>query len=728
MRRLKLLTLLLAISLPSFALTFTVDGIKYETIYSTTDNEVKVSVQPSTISGDIIIPASVTYDGRNYTVTQIVEHAFYFCDMMTSLSIPGSINLIDEDAIVGCKSMTSINVAPDNQIYASVDGVLYNKNVTELLCCPRGKKSISIPESVTTIGGAGFKLSDMYSLIIPANVKKIKDYVFNGCEFKPLKILSKEAITLSNNALRGIYEGSEIACYSANYDRIKSLCKAPIYHVDIPDVRITEVTPYLCGVTFRPIIPYYEGSLDGISFVIRDIPIAIGSINTIKDLSVGGTFNLSVYCVSGVEKRECGRLTFSTKKPRDSSIHYACTQTTITLNSVDFESDMTCTPKVTIRGEEFTGSPVKLTGLKPNTTVKVWTEYPGCNMSNDTKTSDIYVRATSVGDVFPNQLEYEGIYNVGDAKLMKMEWVQNNNVISNSKRLALTGLAPEREYTVDFKVTVGYGESGTYSKSSTITVKTKPLELEMQLPKSVGNGKTIVSAKTNLSESEANVGFEWKKTDAPSTLPYSVGYSAIYDGHIEGLIQNLQNTYYNVRAFYKTADGKYYYTDIVSFDPTDFSFFEPTVHTYPAEPEENHATLRGYVLGGTDNILGQGFQYWIVPDGSQHAQRHQAPAADAGVMTVAAEGQRMAVVISDLKPGTTYAYRAYAETESGVKYGEEQTFVTPGSAGIEDIAVDETDVTVIGYYDLYGRRYDEPQRGLNIVLYSNGQTRKIIRK
>ena len=140
LRRLMLLTLLLAISLPSFALTFTVDGIKYETIYSTTDNEVKVSVQPSTISGDIIIPASVTYDGRNYTVTQIVEHAFYFCDMMTSLSIPGSINLIDEDAIVGCKSMTSINVAPDNQIYASVDGVLYNKNVTELLCCPRGKK------------------------------------------------------------------------------------------------------------------------------------------------------------------------------------------------------------------------------------------------------------------------------------------------------------------------------------------------------------------------------------------------------------------------------------------------------------------------------------------------------------------------------------------------------------------------------------------------------------
>ena len=818
MRRLKLLTLLMAISLPSFAQTFTVDGIKYQTS-GTTNGQVEVANQGGSVSGDIVIPKTVQHSGKIYTVTSIAYMAFEDCTGLTSISIPNSVTSIDFSAFKNCTALSSItlpnsvtsigtlafegcsgltSITIPNGVTSISHGVFHGCSGLTSITIPNsvtsigdmafvdcsgltsisipnsvtsignmafqgcsgltsitipnsvtsigsrmfydcsGLTSISIPNSVTSIGNEAFsRCRGLTSLTLPESVTGLGSNCFNYCDLQPLKILSKAPLSLSSDAFKEM-KSTSIVCHDVNYNRVKSKWNR-VYSFDAPlIIDLESVVPYIAGVDFETKTianPYYEGDNADMSFFvwipaanITDVPVAVGKSNFIDGLKMNTDYSLMLYYYSGKEKISCQEYSFKTKNP-SLNVDYEATQTTVNIKSLSYDADKSCTPTVYVDRQEYKGGTLKFTGLHPNSSISVKAIYTGEYDYKDIflKTRDISVNIPK-SVVYPNAIESEGNYEIGDTKLMKVEWLQGKKVISNSKRLALSGLAPEREYTVDFKVTVGYGESGTYSKNSSIRVKTKPLELEMQLPKSVGNGKTIVSAKTNLSESEANAGFEWKKNDAPSTLPYSVGYSAIYDGHLEGLIQNLQNAYYNVRAFYKDADGKYYYSDIVSFDPTDFSFFEPTVHTYPAEPEENHATLRGYVLGGTDNILGQGFQYWIVPDGSQHAQRYQAPAADAGVMTVAADGQRMAVVISDLKPGTTYAYRAYAETASGVKYGEEQTFVTPGSAGIEDIAVDEADVTVIGYYDLYGRRYDEPQRGLNIVLYSNGQTRKIIRK
>lgn len=671
------------------------------------------------------------------SITSIKYYAFYGCIGLKAISIPKSVTEIKWYLFNYCSALENISVDAENTVYTSVDGILYTKDMTTIVAVPGAKKKVNIPDGVKTIcEGAFYTCKNLTSLTLPESVTSLEPDCFYGCDLQPLKILTKEPLSYNSYTFDGM-GSSIIVCHDINYNSIKTLWNG-VYSFEMPlIIDIGSVVPYIAGVDFKTVAnPYYEGSYtDRSLFVeipeanITDVPISVGKSNFIDRLKMDTSYSLKLYYNSGEDKVTCHEYSFKTKNPDLYHVDYETTQTTVNIKSLCFDADKSCTPTVYVDNQEYKGGILKLTGLSPSSSIHVKAIYPG---QDDSKY--LYIRTQDISlsilnsIVYPNAIESECNYVIGDAKLLKVEWVQDNKVISNSERLALTGLAPEQYYYVTFIVTVGYGESGTYSKSRSITVKTKPLELEMQLPKSVGNGKTIVSAKTNLSESEANVGFEWKKTDAPSTLPYSVGYSAIYDGHLEGMIQNLQNAYYNVRAFYKDADGNHYYTDIVSFDPTDFSFFEPTVHTYPAEPEENHATLRGYVLGGTDNILGQGFQYWIVPDGSQHAPRYQAPAADAGVMTVAADGQRMAVVISDLKPGTTYAYRAYAETASGVKYGEEQTFVTPGSAGIEDIAVDEADVTVIGYYDLYGRRYDEPQRGLNIVLYSNGQTRKIIRK
>jgi hypothetical protein len=96
----------------------------------------------------IIIPNSVTTIG---------DHAFYDCENLTSITIPDSVMRIGEDAFWGCTvfdgciSLQSINVDGSNTAYSSDDGVLFNKDKTELIRCPEGKEgSYTIPDDVTS--------------------------------------------------------------------------------------------------------------------------------------------------------------------------------------------------------------------------------------------------------------------------------------------------------------------------------------------------------------------------------------------------------------------------------------------------------------------------------------------------------------------------------------------------------------------------------------------------
>ena len=91
------------------------------------------------------------------SVTSIGSSAFSYCTGLTSMTIPNSVTSIGEGAFSGCEGLTSINVAEDNLNYASIDGVLYNKDKNTLIMCPMGKTgSMTIPNSVTSIGSSAF--------------------------------------------------------------------------------------------------------------------------------------------------------------------------------------------------------------------------------------------------------------------------------------------------------------------------------------------------------------------------------------------------------------------------------------------------------------------------------------------------------------------------------------------------------------------------------------------
>ena len=127
----------------------------------------------------------------------------------------------------------------------------------------------------------------------------------------------------------------------------------------------------------------------------------------------------------------------------------------------------------------------------------------------------------------------------------------------------------------------------------------------------------------------------------------------------------------------------------MAFDPSDFSYCEPTIHTYAnTKVEGNEVQLTGMVIEGTDDIEEQGFEVWVIIFTDSKMRRAETKGE---VMTVAATGQRMTATLSGLEYGTTYAYRSYVKTSSQTYYGEEITFKTGENPnGIEDVIAEES--------------------------------------
>ena len=157
----------------------------------------------------ITIPEGVTsigsyafYDCSSLTsitipegVTSIGSYAFQSCSSLTNITIPDSVTSIGANAFSGCSSLTSINVSDNNKNYSSIDGVLFNKDKTEIIKYPTKKKETSydIPNSVTSIGADAFLgCRSLTSITIPNSVTSIGDSTFSCCS-------SLESITIPNS-------------------------------------------------------------------------------------------------------------------------------------------------------------------------------------------------------------------------------------------------------------------------------------------------------------------------------------------------------------------------------------------------------------------------------------------------------------------------------------------------------------------------------------------------
>ena len=155
-------------------------GILDKLTYEIEDGEVTITGCDTSLSGDIVLPSKI--EGK--PVTSIGWRAFRDCSSLTSITIPNSVTSIDDWAFNGCEKLTQINVDTANTVYSSENGVLFNKEKTELIRYPEGKAdtSYSIPSSVTNIGDRAFEYcSSLTSITIPDSVTSIGYMAVSGC-------------------------------------------------------------------------------------------------------------------------------------------------------------------------------------------------------------------------------------------------------------------------------------------------------------------------------------------------------------------------------------------------------------------------------------------------------------------------------------------------------------------------------------------------------------------
>ena len=121
---------------------------------------------------------------RGKPVTSIAALAFYNCNSLERIAIPRTIVDISHNAFFYCGGLTNMIVHPENEHFASIDGVLFDKPRSVLLNYPaaRGASSYEIPAGVTTLNEFAFlNATSLATVNLPRSLSAILYCAFQDC-------------------------------------------------------------------------------------------------------------------------------------------------------------------------------------------------------------------------------------------------------------------------------------------------------------------------------------------------------------------------------------------------------------------------------------------------------------------------------------------------------------------------------------------------------------------
>ncbi|MFA5449311.1 MAG: leucine-rich repeat domain-containing protein [Clostridia bacterium] len=157
-----------------------------------------------------------TPDGyKTYTVSEdkhIDGHTFWNCTHLHEVILPSNTNNIDPSWFANNNSLVAVTFDGESDLFTSVDGIVYSKDMTVLHLFPRGKGTAKgspqgefhIPDTITTIGGGAFAnySGQIDKIVFPASVKTIMSGAFYNTfsNMDAQLILNQGLEIISNNA------------------------------------------------------------------------------------------------------------------------------------------------------------------------------------------------------------------------------------------------------------------------------------------------------------------------------------------------------------------------------------------------------------------------------------------------------------------------------------------------------------------------------------------------
>lgn len=237
-------------------------------------------------SGDIVIPETLQFQGKELKVTGIAGDAFRGSDELDSVYIPEEIEIFgdgEENPFNYCTQLKEIRVDEKNEFLKVVDGVLYSKDGKTLYAYPSGKSDSSFT--------------------LPKEVKKVYSGAFVGCS-NLKEIWVEEGNTHYESIDGALIEklGSWLIAYPIGNERtsytvpesVKSLAKDAFYssrleEVDCSSLELISDSAFRQCQELEKIVggdktvyiywyPWSSGDRD------RDKPVEIQGINSMKKL------------------------------------------------------------------------------------------------------------------------------------------------------------------------------------------------------------------------------------------------------------------------------------------------------------------------------------------------------------------------------------------------------------------------------------------------------------
>ena len=129
------------------------------------------------------------------SLVSIGNYSFSNCIKLPSINIFQNVNFIGFHSFFNCSSLSTIDVDSKNSYYSSLNGVLYNSGLVNLIQfpCSYSNTSYSIPETVIIIEDSSFYSNNIITTIIIGNkVEIIQDFAFYKC-------FSLKSVTFGNS-------------------------------------------------------------------------------------------------------------------------------------------------------------------------------------------------------------------------------------------------------------------------------------------------------------------------------------------------------------------------------------------------------------------------------------------------------------------------------------------------------------------------------------------------
>lgn len=257
---------------------FTKDGL----LYSLTNEkqnlvELVSFADPNSPPSEILVPATVEYEGEEYSVTsigtvafyecktlttvgfaenskviQIETAAFYACENLSSIKFPASLKIIQDGAFAECPKLESIDL-PDGFVgfdeYAFMNSGLKSVNLPTsveaigemvFMGCS-SLKSINLPANLTIIGaGAFYECTGLSSISFPDKLAYIQSAAFADCTGLTSISIPASVQVIKNDVFLGCTNITDVYCYAdpAKLEWTDGDCndfkadKATVCHVD----------------------------------------------------------------------------------------------------------------------------------------------------------------------------------------------------------------------------------------------------------------------------------------------------------------------------------------------------------------------------------------------------------------------------------------------------------------------------------------------------------------